>query len=195
MNLDNAAYGGSALLLPKSSSAQQPSAEPAASPLNLAAFPLLPLNDLLGDPRQQASALLPGFISPLPGKMAPEDVVYLHSKGAFTLPDETLQRALLHAYVEFVHPYMPLLELNSFLQVVSSHDGSNGTISLLLYHAVMFAAASFVPAKYLKAVGFSRRREARKTFFMKARVGMNKQKKPSDLSTYRFMRLTPPLSI
>ncbi|EFX06130.1 c6 zinc finger domain containing protein [Grosmannia clavigera kw1407] len=170
VNLGNAAYGGNALLLPKTSSAQQPSADPAAPSLNLAAFPLLPLNGLLGDPQQQASALLPGFISPLPGKMAPEDVVYLHSKGAFTLPDETLQRALLHAYVEFVHPYMPLLELNSFLQVVSSRDGSNGTISLLLYHAVMFAAASFVPAKYLKAVGFSRRREARKTFFMKARA-------------------------
>ena len=142
----------------------------ASTPLNLPGFPLLPINGQLGDPQQQVAALLPGFIRPLPGKMAPEDIVYLHSKGAFTLPDATLQRALLHAYVEFVHPYMPLLELHPLLETIHDRDGKNGTISLLLYHAVMFAAASFVPAKFLKAAGFSRRREARKSFFMKARA-------------------------
>ncbi|EPE02966.1 cutinase transcription factor 1 beta [Ophiostoma piceae UAMH 11346] len=142
----------------------------ASTPLNLPGFPLLPINGQLGDPQQQVAALLPGFIRPLPGKMAPEDIVYLHSKGAFTLPDITLQRALLHAYVEFVHPYMPLLELHPLLETIHDRDGKHGTISLLLYHAVMFAAASFVPAKFLKAAGFSRRREARKSFFMKARA-------------------------
>lgn len=170
VNLANAANGSNPLLLPKGPAAHRASVDSVAPALNLAAFPLLPLNGLLGDPQQQVAALLPGFIHPLPGRMAPEDVVYLHSKGVFTFPDETLQRALLHAYVEFVHPYMPLLELHSFLQTINSRDGSNGTVSLLLYHAIMFAGASFVPAKYLKAVGFSRRREARKTFFMKARA-------------------------
>lgn len=151
-------------------SATEVPAAVASAPLNLAGFPLLPINGTLGDPQQQVAALLPGFIRPLPGKMAPEDIVYLHSKGAFTLPDITLQRALLHAYVEFVHPYMPLLELHPLLETIHHRDGKHGTISLLLYHAVMFAAASFVPAKYLKAAGFSRRREARKSFFMKARA-------------------------
>lgn len=162
--------GGNALLLPKGSSTQAASADPIAAPVNLPGFPLLTINGLLGDPQQQVTALLPGFIRPLPGKMAPEDIVYLHSKGAFTLPEMTLQKALLHAYVEFVHPYMPLLELQPFLETIHERDGKKGTVSLLLYHAVMFTAASFVPAKYLKAAGFSRRREARKSFFMKARV-------------------------
>lgn len=162
--------GGNPLLLPKGPTPQTASADPNAAPVGLPGFPLLPINGLLGDPQQQVANLLPGFIRPLPGKMAPEDIVYLHSKGAFTLPDITLQKALLHAYVEFVHPYMPLLELHPFLETIHERDGKNGTVSLLLYHAVMFTAASFVPAKYLKAAGFSRRREARKSFFMKARV-------------------------
>ena len=168
--------GSNPLLLPKEPVTQRASSElPAATAgAGLPGFPLLPINGLLGDPQQQIAALLPGFIRPLPGKMAPEDIVYLHSKGAFTLPDVTLQRALLHAYVEFVHPYMPLLELHPLLETINDRDGKSGTISLLLYHAVMFAAASFVPAKYLKAAGFSRRREARKSFFMKARVSTSK---------------------
>ncbi len=169
--------GSNPLLLPKSAANNQGAAatEPAAPSMSLRGFPLLPINGLLGDPQQQVAQLLPAFIQPLPGKMAPEDIVYLHSKGAFTLPDLTLQRALLHAYVEFVHPYMPILELHPFLEKIHARDGKKGTVSLLLYHAVMFTAASFVPAKYLKAVGFSRRREARKSFFMKARVSISTQ--------------------
>ncbi|OAA60482.1 c6 zinc finger domain containing protein [Niveomyces insectorum RCEF 264] len=163
--------GGNALLLPKGPPPTHTGpADPGSVPVGLPGFPLLPVNGLLGDPQQQVAAMLPGFIRPLPGKMAPEDIVYLHSKGAFTLPDQTLQKALLHAFVEFVYPYMPLLELRPFLETIHERDGKNGTISLLLYHAVMFTAAAFVPAKYLKAAGFSRRREARKTFFMKARA-------------------------
>ncbi|CAK7223868.1 hypothetical protein SCUCBS95973_005324 [Sporothrix curviconia] len=163
--------GSNPLLLPKEPATQRGSGDlTAAATTGFPGFPLLPINGLLGDPQQQIAALLPGFIRPLPGKMAPEDIVYLHSKGAFTLPDVTLQKALLHAYVEFVHPYMPLLELHPFLETINDRDGKSGTVSLLLYHAVMFTAASFVPAKYLKAAGFSRRREARKSFFMKARA-------------------------
>ncbi|KIH89159.1 ct1b fusso cutinase transcription factor 1 beta [Sporothrix brasiliensis 5110] len=158
------------LLLPKGPIPQTASVDPTAAPIGLPGFPLLPINGVLGDPQQQIAALLPGFIRPLPGKMAPEDIVYLHSKGAFTLPDITLQKALLHAYVEFVHPYMPLLELHPLLETIHERDGKSGTVSLLLYHAIMFTAASFVPAKFLKAAGFSRRREARKSFFMKARA-------------------------
>ncbi|CAK7205425.1 hypothetical protein SEUCBS139899_008196 [Sporothrix eucalyptigena] len=161
---------GNPLLLPKGPTTQGGSGDLTAASASLPGFPLLPINGLLGDPQQQIASLLPGFIRPLPGKMAPEDIVYLHSKGAFTLPDVTLQKALLHAYVEFVHPYMPLLELHPFLETINDRDGKSGTVSLLLYHAVMFTAASFVPAKYLKAAGFSRRREARKSFFMKARA-------------------------
>ncbi|ORY71251.1 cutinase transcription factor 1 beta [Pseudomassariella vexata] len=117
-----------------------------------------------------AASQLPAFIRPLPGKIAAEDVNYLHVKGALTLPSLPLQNALLRAYVEFVHPYMPLIELHDFLSAINSVDGLYGQISLFLYHAVMFAGTAYIDVKYLKEAGYANRKAARKVFFQKARL-------------------------
>lgn len=116
-------------------------------------------------------AHLPEFVNPLPAKIGPDEVNYLHCKGALSLPELRLQRYLLQAYIEFVHPYMPLLELHDFLNRVNARDGRNGKVSLLLYQAVMFAASAFVGIKALNDAGYTNRRAARKAFFQKARVG------------------------
>ncbi|KAK6079400.1 cutinase transcription factor 1 beta [Seiridium cupressi] len=117
-----------------------------------------------------ASSQLPAFIRPLPAKIAAEDVSYLHVKGALTLPSLPLQNALLRAYVEYVHPYMPLLELHDFLSAINSVDGLCGQISLFLYHAVMFAGTAYVDVKYLKEAGYASRKAARKAYFQKTRL-------------------------
>ncbi|OBR11795.1 Fungal specific transcription factor domain-containing protein [Colletotrichum higginsianum IMI 349063] len=115
-------------------------------------------------------AQLPPFVKPLPAKIAQEDVTYLHAKGALTLPTLPLQNALLQAYIEFVHPYMPLLELYDFLAVINAQDGLCGQISLFLYQAVMFAATAFVDMKVLREAGYPTRKAARKAFFQKTRL-------------------------
>ncbi|KAI0840077.1 fungal-specific transcription factor domain-containing protein [Hypoxylon sp. FL0890] len=117
-----------------------------------------------------ASSQLPAFIRPLPAKIAPEDVSYLHTKGALSLPNPSLQNALLTAYVEYVHPYMPLIELHDFLGMINSRDGLYGQISLFLYQSVMFAATAFVDVKYLKEAGYANRKAARRDFFYKTRL-------------------------
>lgn len=117
-----------------------------------------------------AASQLPAFVRPLPAKIAPEDVQYLAIKGALTLPSIALQKALLHCYIEFVYPYMPLIDLRHFLSIVDRRDGVNGQTSLLLYHSIMFSAAAFVDIKYLREAGFSSRKAARKAFFQKTRV-------------------------
>ncbi|KAI0525576.1 fungal-specific transcription factor domain-containing protein [Xylaria bambusicola] len=111
-----------------------------------------------------------GFLRPLPSKFAPEDVDYLRAKGALSVPSFALQRALLRAYAEYVHPYMPLLDLHSFLGIVDARDGSRGQTSLFLYQAVMFCATAFVSNKALKEAGYASRKIARRTFFSKARL-------------------------
>ncbi|KAJ3579055.1 hypothetical protein NPX13_g1510 [Xylaria arbuscula] len=111
-----------------------------------------------------------GFLRPLPSKFAPEDVDYLRAKGALSVPSFTLQKALLRAYAEYVHPYMPLLDLNSFLSIVDARDGSRGQTSLFLYQAVMFCATAFVSNTSLKEAGYVSRKVARRTFFSKARL-------------------------
>jgi hypothetical protein len=109
-------------------------------------------------------------VRPLPSKIAAEDIDYLFVKGALTLPGIALQNALLTAYVEYVHPYMPLMDLHEFLNIVNRRDGVNGQTSLFLYQAVMFSATAFVDMKYLREAGYPTRKAARKAFFLKTRV-------------------------
>jgi hypothetical protein len=87
-----------------------------------------------------------------------------------TVPKGTLRSQMLRAYVEFVHPYMPLLDLHDFLSVIDKPDGSNGKVSLILFQAVMFAGSAFVDMQYLRTAGYATRKEARKDFFQKTRV-------------------------
>jgi hypothetical protein len=92
-------------------------------------------------------------------------------KGALTVPPKgTLRSEMLRAYVEFVHPYMPLLDLQDFLTVVDKTDGSNGKVSLILFQAVMFAGSAFVDMQHLRKAGYATRKEARKDFFQRTRV-------------------------
>jgi hypothetical protein len=95
---------------------------------------------------------------------------YLLKKGAFELPAVGLRDELLGSYIEFVHGYMPILELNSFLGIIEHGDGETGRLSILLFQAVMFAGTAFVDMKYLRAAGFSTRKAARKAFYEKMRV-------------------------
>lgn len=118
------------------------------------------------------SGQLPRFIKPLPAKIGPEEISYLEKKGALTVPKGTLRSEMLRAYVEFVHPYMPLLDLHDFLTVIDRSDGSKGKVSLILFQAVMFAGSAFVDMSHLRFAGYATRKEARKDFFQKTRVSL-----------------------
>src|SRR6478736_8196438 len=95
-------------------------------------FDNLRTSQSLSSLREQAStsAQLPAFLRPLPTKIAAEDVNYLQIKGALSMPILPLQNALLQAYIEYVHPYMPLMDLNNFLSIINTRDGQNGQTSL-----------------------------------------------------------------
>lgn len=113
---------------------------------------------------------LPLYIKPLPAKIGTDEVSYLDKKGALAIPTPGLRKEMLRAYVEFVHPYMPLLDLHDFLMTIDRADGSLGKVSLILFQAVMFAGSAFVDMDHLRAAGYVTRKEARKDFFQKTRV-------------------------
>lgn len=113
---------------------------------------------------------LPGFVKPLPKSIEADDLSYLQSKGALTLPSDDFQDALIWSFFEYVYPFMPVLDLDQFLQSVYHRDGSAGQISLLLLQAVLFAGTAHVKMSFLKDAGFQSRRQARKAFFQKVRV-------------------------
>jgi hypothetical protein len=104
--------------------------------------------------------------------MTSVDIDYLFAKGALSLPEESVRNALLRSYLEYVHPYMPLLEIHELLQIINDGNGATGRISLLLFQAIMFAGTAFVDMEYLKLAGYSNRKAARKAFFQKARVSI-----------------------
>jgi len=116
-----------------------------------------------------ASGFLPDYIRGLPARLQKEDIDYLAAKGALSIPDVPLRNELLKAYVHYVHTYMPLLDLEEFLQTIVQNDGIH-RVSLLLFQAVMFAGMAFVDISHLKAAGYPTRKAARKIFFQRARL-------------------------
>ncbi|KAF4472615.1 Cutinase transcription factor 1 beta [Fusarium albosuccineum] len=113
---------------------------------------------------------LPGFIKPLAAGIETDDLAYLQSKGALKLPAEEFQNALLWSFFEYVYPFMPVVDLEEFLQSVHDREGDSGQISLLLFQAVLFAGTAHVSMDYLAKAGFHDRREARKAFFQRVRL-------------------------
>ncbi|KIW06587.1 uncharacterized protein PV09_02303 [Verruconis gallopava] len=121
-------------------------------------------------PRTTAADNLPFFIKPLPPRIGADEIEYLDKKGALSVPSQGLRNELLKAYIEFVHPYMPLLDLYDFVMIIESGNASLGQISLILYQAVMFAGSAFVDMSHLHNAGYVSRKEARKDFFQKTRL-------------------------
>jgi hypothetical protein len=121
-------------------------------------------------PTPKPEGPLPAYIKPLPQRMAADDITHLWKKGALAIPETAFRDELLRSYIEFVHPYMPLIELHDFLRIVDKGTGEDGRISLLLFQAVMFTGIAFVDMSWLTAAGFATRKAARKAFYLKARV-------------------------
>jgi len=113
--------------------------------------------------------VLPKFVPALPNRILAEDLEYLQKKGAFLIPETSLRNELLRCYVQYVHPYLPLLELDDFLAAVQKDDGSS-TVSLLLFQAAMFAATAYIDMRYLNVQGYDTRKAARKAFFSRVKL-------------------------
>lgn len=118
---------------------------------------------------------LPCFIQPLRNGLDKYDRRYLSIKGVFNLPDAHLQNVLLRAYIENIHPLLPVLELDSFIEAIFTlHDQTTSKpqswVSLLLYWAVMYSAISTVTPETIQKAGFHSRHDAQCSFFGRIKV-------------------------
>lgn len=124
----------------------------------------------LSEEIQAWRAIVPPFVkSPAQGKITREGLRYLQSMGALELPSRTLEKQLLLAYIEHVHPDFPMLELRDFLRRLSDRNGGHGQVSLLLYQSVMFAASAFIKLEHMSAAGFTSRRALRRAILSAAK--------------------------
>ncbi|KAK5685721.1 hypothetical protein LTR17_026984 [Elasticomyces elasticus] len=111
-------------------------------------------------------------LKPCPPDMDLEDLAYLGAKGAMTVPAGKLLSELLTSYVQFVHPYMPIVDLEDVMGAVYSGDDTK-EISLMLFQAIMFAGSAFVDLELLKNEGYINRRDARRKMFRKVKLLYN----------------------
>lgn len=112
---------------------------------------------------------LPMFIRELPERLRPEDICYLRARKALEIPADEFRNELLKCYIQCVHPYMPMLDIEVILHAIALNDGAN-RVGLLLFQAVMFAGIAFAGEKHLYNAGFRSRRDAQKFFFSKTSV-------------------------
>ncbi|PTB69592.1 hypothetical protein BBK36DRAFT_1207064 [Trichoderma citrinoviride] len=112
---------------------------------------------------------LPRYVRPLTS-LPPDDMEFLHAEGALSLPDSALQNALLRAFFEYVHPYVPTLDLDAFLHSIETPDGSAGQVSLLLLQAVLAAGTAHVELQHLRNGGYQTRKQARTAFLKRVRL-------------------------
>ncbi|KAH2180046.1 hypothetical protein KXW37_004530 [Aspergillus fumigatus] len=111
----------------------------------------------------------PRFLKPLPSRISSEDLEFLRFRGALSIPESGLRNELLRCYIQWVHSFMPVLNLQEFLRCVAEND-PEGNISLLLFQAVMFVATAFVDFKHLQDAGYKTRKSARNAFYERLRL-------------------------
>ena len=109
--------------------------------------------------------LLPDYASPLSAAITRDDCNTLLREGAFNTPEAGIQDEILRSYTQFIHPALPILDLENFLMVINKNYTGGTRISFLLFQAVIFAATAFESEESLALEGFQNRREARKTRF------------------------------
>lgn len=76
---------------------------------------------------------------------APEDLDYLRIKGVFSLPAAPICDALIRAYFHYVHPFLPIIDVGSFLCMYESDEREKVGVHLLWS---MFLAATHVSWTY-----------------------------------------------
>jgi len=120
-------------------------------------------------PISRPEIVLPPYIQSIPPRIMREDLEYLQRKGAFLIPEIGFRNELLRCYVQYVHPYLPIVDLKDLLTTIEKNQPSD-TISLLLFQAVMFAGTAYIDMRYLVAQGYVTRKAARKAFFQKVKL-------------------------
>ena len=116
---------------------------------------------------------IPPYLKPIPTRIGQDELTYLRKKGALSVPEIGLRNELLRSYLEYCHPFMPLLDMHEFLCIANATDGSAGKLSMFTFTAVMFVGTAYVDFSHLQKAGYNTRKEARKDFFHKARVSQN----------------------
>lgn len=115
---------------------------------------------------------LPRIFQKRPLNISDEDFRYLRIKGALSPPPLELRNRILQAYIKWIHPLLPVLDLPSFLHGVIMVDELQLS-SPFLYQSVMFAGSAFIEYCDIRTAGYASPREIRKAFLERAKASFS----------------------
>ncbi|OQV09016.1 Fungal specific transcription factor domain-containing protein isoform 2 [Cladophialophora immunda] len=149
-------------------------------PRNFQTALVVPRNDSQGPPTQAGTASnasvvgavttdLPPYIRPSRPDIRQDDLEFLRRRGALSLPFGELHDQLIRSFVLYVHPFMPIVDLEDFLGALDDKDGSP-KISLVVFQAILFSGTAFVELPLLQEAGYESRRAARADFYQKVKL-------------------------
>lgn len=78
-------------------------------------------------------------------KIAPQDVNFLDTQGCFRVPIRPILDEFIQEYFLHIHPILPIINEEIFWKTYDDHESSSNEatpISLLVFHAMLFAASS-----------------------------------------------------
>ncbi|EXJ64984.1 hypothetical protein A1O7_01323 [Cladophialophora yegresii CBS 114405] len=119
--------------------------------------------------RQQPAFELPAYIRPSRPDVRQDDLEFLCRRGALSIPVGELRDQLLHCFVLYVYPFMPIVDLEDFMGALDGNDASP-KISLIVFHAVLFSATAYVDLPLLQEAGYENRRAARADYYQKVKL-------------------------
>lgn len=129
--------------------------------------------DLILGEQNQSSEVQRTFQAKL-RDVSQESEEYLQLKGALRIVPIELRNKLLGAYIKYVHPLLPIIDLQWFLLNVMVEDETR-FVSPLLYQAVMLAGSAFIEQETAISAGFSSRKALRRTLFGRAKVSLSEK--------------------
>jgi len=114
---------------------------------------------------------LPGYVHWNDGQFSAKQMCDLLTIGATSLPNQQIIHELVQSYLDWVHPQLPLLDLDRFLSTLcGSGRSSPAQVSLLLLNAVLFAGSLYSVDKRLPELGFDKWKDFQDQVHKRARV-------------------------
>ena len=106
-------------------------------------------------------------------KVQQDDVRYLEFTGSLHIPARPVLNEIVREYFLHVHPVLPVVDERAFWAMYDDSMidlNKPGKLSLFVFQSMLFAAAATVPLATLRCCGFSSVRQARETFYRRAKT-------------------------
>ncbi|KAL6399879.1 Cutinase transcription factor 1 beta [Ilyonectria robusta] len=102
------------------------------------------------------------------------DAQFLEAQGCFKAPCRQAADEFMREYFLHVHPNLPLLDESVFWNMYhrNGYATQNGrtSFSLFLFQAMLFASCSFMSLNTIRSLGFTSLRDARDTYYRRAKL-------------------------